>query len=184
MDKKTIKQKIKVGVITAVLITIIVLTFSLSNIILGKENIVEKITKYGLPSLFTISLLLDMIPQILSPLITLSLAIIAGIKVQLAVPTVILGSTIGASISYTIGKKYMFLAVSTITKDKKAKQLTHLINKYGKIIVPIAALSPLPYLPVVIGSMNMNKKNFIIYGLIPRAISFIVYGLATHYAII
>lgn len=48
--------------------------------------------------------------------------------------------------------------------------------KKRKIIVPIAAISPLPYLPVLLGAMNFSKQNFIIYGLIPRALSFIIFG--------
>lgn len=180
---KEVRKSIRIVVIFTILITLAILVFTFSAIAFSEEDISYRITKYGLPSLFVLSLVFDMIPQVVSPIVTLSLAIAAGIKVYLVVPTVILGSLIGSVISFSVGKKYMFRSVEVLAKNSHAKKLTYLVNRYGKIIVPIAALSPLPYLPVVIGSMNMTRKNFIIFGLIPRSISFIAYGLLTHFII-
>ena len=88
-------------------------------------------------------------------------------------------------------KRYDFLAITDhdkltpigniLAKDKAVNRLTRWINKYGKIVIPIAALSPLPYLPVVIGSMNFSRRNFIIYGLIPRSIGFVIYGFLVYF---
>jgi membrane protein YqaA with SNARE-associated domain len=181
---KEVRKSIRIVVIFTILITLAILFFSFSGIAFSNEDISYRITKYGLPSLFILSLVFDMIPQIISPIVTLSVAIAAGIKVYFAVPTVILGSLIGSIISFSVGKKYMFSAVKVLAKNSHAEKLTHLVNRYGKIIVPIAALSPLPYLPVVIGSMNMTRRNFIIFGLIPRAVSFIIYGLLAHFIIL
>lgn len=173
---KEVRKSIRVVVLFVVLITLAILFFSFSGIAFSNEDISYRITKYGLPSLFILSLVFDMIPQVISPIVTLSLAIAAGIKVYFAVPTVILGSLIGSVISFSFGRKYMFNAVRVLAKNSSAGKLTYMVNRYGKIVVPIAALSPLPYLPVVIGSINMSRKNFIIFGLIPRAISFMIYG--------
>jgi len=71
----------------------------------------------------------------------------------------------------------MFEAVDALSPKKSTKKLTYLTNKYGKIVIPIAAVSPLPYLPVVLGTMNLSKRNFIIYGLVPRALGIIAYGI-------
>ena len=179
-ERKERKKAIKIIVTLVVLITAAILIFSFSSIAFSSQDISYKINRYGLPSLFMISMMLELVPQLISPVVTLSLAIIAGINVYLAIPIAILGSIIGSVISYSIGKKYMFLAVNILAKKESVEKLTTLMNNHGKIIVPIAALSPLPYLSVVIGAMNFSRKNFIIYGLIPRALSFLIYGILTY----
>jgi len=70
----------------------------------------------------------------------------------------------------------MFDTIDLMSSKKAADRVTHLTNKYGKIIIPIAAISPLPYLPVALGALNLSEKNFVIFGLIPRALGIAAYG--------
>ncbi|MBU3924224.1 MAG: VTT domain-containing protein [Nanoarchaeota archaeon] len=175
------KQNIKllIGIITILLTIIITAAMVLTFIYLPqlKNSSSELIYAYGIPALFLLSLLLDLGPQYVSPIAVEGIAILAGINLYYVITATIIGSAIGSSTAYYLGKKYMFKAVDILTSKKDAIRLTHLTNKYGKAIIAIAAISPLPYLPVVIGAANCSKKNFIIYGLIPRATSFIIYGL-------
>ncbi|MFH1521593.1 MAG: VTT domain-containing protein [archaeon] len=140
------------------------------------EKVSSLIYDYGALALFIISILLDLIPQLISPIIALSTGIIAGINVHYAVLATILGSTLGSVIGFVLGKKYMFHAVNILTSEKSIERLTYLTNKYGKVVVPLAAISPLPYLPVLLGAMSFSKKNFVIYGIIPRIFSIIIFG--------
>jgi membrane protein YqaA with SNARE-associated domain len=175
-NKKKIQTVIKAGVILVTIVSLILILYTLMSYETLEEKFSTQVQDYGIISLFTLSLLLDLLPQLISPIIILAAAIVAGVNIHYAIITTILGSTSGSLIGFILGKKYMYTAVDTLTSKKATKRLTKLTNKYGKIVVPIAAISPLPYLPVLLGAMNFSKRNFLIYGLIPRTISFIVFG--------
>ncbi|MDH3353401.1 MAG: VTT domain-containing protein [Nanoarchaeota archaeon] len=175
-DKEATAKTIRFASAFITLTILGILAYSLTNITKLDENVYSLIHNYGESALFLISILLDLIPQLISPVIALGTGIIAGINVHYAIIATIFGSTLGSVIGFALGKKYMFEAVDILTSEKSAKRLNTLTNKYGKIIVPLAAISPLPYLPVFLGAINFSKRNFLIYGIIPRALSFIVYG--------
>jgi membrane protein YqaA with SNARE-associated domain len=158
------------------LLTVTLMIYGLMNAGMLNEKVSSGISDYGISALFIISLLLDLIPQMISPVLAMGAGILIGMNVYAVIITTILGSTVGSIIGFILGKKYLFDAVDTMSSKKAVKRMTHLTNKYGKIIVPLAAISPLPYLPVVLGAINFSKRNFLIYGLIPRAISIIVFG--------
>ena len=181
MKDKKIKVKKTIKFVSAfiTLSMLALVIYSLVNISFLNKEVSSLIYDYGAIALFAISILLDLIPQLISPIIALSTGIITGINVHYAIIATILGSTIGSVIGFVLGKKYMFDAVDVIISEKSTETLTNLTNKYGKIIVPLAAISPLPYLPVFLGAMNFSKRNFVIYGIIPRVISLIAFGYLT-----
>ena len=169
----------KVIEFTSVFITLLILSlfaYSITNITSLEKETSSLIQNYGIPSLFIISIFLDLIPQYISPIIILAIAIITNINIYYATIAIILGSTIGSIIGYTIGRKYLHNAVDLLSSRKSTKRIIELTNNYGKIIIPLAAVSPIPYLPIVIGAIQFSKRNFIIYGLIPRAISLAIYA--------
>jgi membrane protein YqaA with SNARE-associated domain len=176
MKIKETKKVIRFTSVFIALLILAILIYSLVNITTIEEETSSLIKYYGVPALFIISIFLDLIPQYISPVVALAAAIISGINVYYATIAIILGSTIGSTIGYTIGKKYLFNAVDILATKKSTKKLTRLTNDYGKIIIPLAAVSPIPYLPVVIGAIQFSKRNFIIYGLIPRALSLAIYA--------
>lgn len=175
-QNKKIKTAIKVAATLVTIVSLTLIFYTLINSEALQQQFSTQVQTYGIPSLFILSLLLDLIPQLISPVVPLAAAILAGINIHYAIVITVLGSVIGSITGFVLGKKYMYKAVDILTSKKAAQKLTNLTNKYGKIIVPIAAISPLPYLPVLLGAMNFTKKNFMIYGLIPRAIGFIVFG--------
>jgi len=178
-ENNTLKQEKRSIRIISSLITIIsiaLIIYTLINLTTLQEEFSSQVQSYGIPSILTLSILLDLIPQLISPIIILAASLVAGANTPLAIIATIVGSSIGSIIGFALGKKYMCKAVTLLSTEPTRKRLTHLTNKYGKIIVPLAAISPLPYLPVLLGAMNLSKKNFLIYGLIPRALSFIVFG--------
>ena len=174
------KEHVQTTIKASVILATVVLLFLIFYILISPETLEQQfstqVQDYGIPSLFTLSLFLDLIPQPISPAVILATAIVAGINTYYAIIATILGSLIGSIIGFALGKKYMYTAVDILTSKKTAQRLTKLTNKYGKIVVPIAAISPLPYLPVLLGAMNFSPKNFLFYGLIPRAIGFIIFG--------
>ena len=167
--------KCLIGFVIVVILSITLYAFI--NRVSLNENFSYQILAYGTPALFYISIILDLIPQVLSPVIVLGTGIVAGLNPYLAIIATVLGSALGSILGFVLGKQYMYGAVDILTSKKATERLTHLTNKYGKIIVPLAAISPLPYLPVVLGAINFSKRNFIFFGLIPRAVSIVGYGL-------
>jgi len=175
-DKEYARLTIRAIALLVTITSFVLILYTLINSESLRQATSIQIQTYGISALFLSSLLLDLIPQLLSPAMALAAAILAGINTNLAILITILGSTIGSIIGFALGKKYMFRAVDILTTRQSAQKLTYLTNRYGKIIIPLAAISPLPYLPVLFGAMNFTKRNFIIYGLIPRAIGIIIYG--------
>jgi len=88
-----------------------------------------------------------------------------------------LGSAFGAVVGFSLGKKYGLKLSIGWLGEKKVKKIEHGINTYGKWIVGVAAFSPLPYISIVFGALDMSWRNFILYGMIPRAISFILLAI-------
>ena len=173
----------KTARILSVLITLITITliiYGLVNVKTIKAEVSDQIDNYGIPAVFVLSALLDLIPQFISPVVVMATAITIGTNPYLTIIITILGSALGSYIGFTIGQKYLFEAVDAMASKKSIDKLTHLINKYGKTIVPIAAVSPLPYVPVLLGALKFSKRNFVLYGIIPRAISIIFFGYLAH----
>lgn len=175
-NKEETRNAIEFTSIFIAILTLGLLAYSLTNIALLEKESSALIQRYGTPALFTISIFLDLIPQYISPVVILGIAIISGLKIYYAIIATILGSTMGAVLGFIIGKKYLFSIIGVLISDKSTEKLIHLINKYGKIIIPLTAISPLPYLPIIIGAMKFSTRNFIIYGLIPRALGITAYA--------
>ena len=175
MKTKT-KKVMKTTIMLITLAIAILIAYSIASIIFLDEGSSPLIQTYGAPALFLISVFLDLIPQYISPIVALVAAIASGINIYSATIATILGSTVGAIIGYAIGKKYLHTAVDILATKKSTRKLTQLTNNYGKIIIPLAAVSPIPYLPVAIGAIQFSKRNFIIYGLIPRALGIAAYA--------
>tara|TARA_Y100000310_G_C20515630_1_gene731039 strand:+ start:433 stop:984 length:552 start_codon:yes stop_codon:yes gene_type:complete len=177
MDKqKRLRGVVVISNILASMVIIFLIILSLLYTNYLDKELTGVVESYGPPALFLTSFFLDFIPQIISPILVLGAGIFAGINIHLAIISTIAGSTIGSLIAFFLGKKYMFRAVDILASKKKVNRMTLLVNKYGKIIVPLTAISPLPYLPVVLGAINMSKRNFIIYGLVARALSLTIWG--------
>jgi membrane protein YqaA with SNARE-associated domain len=174
--EKQEKRSIQIISSLVTIISISLIIYTLINSQALQQQFSYKIQTYGIPSLFILSFFLDLIPQVISPIVTLAAGILAGINIYYAIAATILGSTMGSILGFALGKKYMCKAVYLTIAKPTRKKVAQLANKYGKIIVLLAAISPLPYLPVLLGAMNLTKKNFLIYGLIPRATGIIIYA--------
>jgi uncharacterized membrane protein YdjX (TVP38/TMEM64 family) len=172
---KIIKE-LEIVTVIVFLIIIGIFLYSLTNMISLDEKLKAEIYYYGIWGTFLSSAVLDLIPQFLSPFMVLATVIVAGLNVHTAVLLVVLGSTIGSLIGFALGKKYMFRVVNYFVKPETVDRMTNLMNHYGKLAVPISAVTPLPYVPMVFGALNFSKRNFIIYGLLPRVIGLTIFG--------
>ncbi len=175
-SKKELKLGLKIITTTITIVSLILIIYTLIHQDTLHQKFGNAVLVYDTPLLFIFSFLLDLTPQLISPAIILAASLLAGTNTTLAVTATALGSAAGSILGFAIGKKYMYKAVDLVTSKQTTKRLTHLTNKYGKMVVPLAAISPVPYLPILLGAMNFTKKNFLIYGIIPRIVSFIAIG--------
>lgn len=135
-----------------------------------------RILSYGVAGLFAVNFFLEFIPQIITPFITLVVALSTFTNLHLAIFTVVLGSFFGSWIGFEVGKKYGFDIMLDFLGQKKTGVAIRFMNRYGRLAVFLASISPLPYIPMIIGALNMTRKNFVFFGLLPRAIALFAVG--------
>lgn len=87
---------------------------------------------------------------------------------------VTLSSVAGSYIGYLIGQKWGRDVLDRFAKPKHVAKLEALTIKYGNLGIFIAAFSPIPYKVFgwVAGMGEMNKKAFLIAGLMGRSLRF------------
>ena len=87
---------------------------------------------------------------------------------------VTLSSVAGSYVGYLIGQKWGRDVLDRFAKPKHVAKLEALTIKYGTFGIFIAAFSPIPYKVFgwVAGMGEMNKKAFLIAGLLGRSLRF------------
>lgn len=140
-----------------------------------ESEINQTINSAGLRSLFAITFLLELIPNYVSPHLSLVSALLLRLDPFMVTFTIILSSGISSMLGFELGRKYGKNFVSETLGKKRLKRVEERINKKGgKSTVLLAALTPIPYIPLVIGSLLMERKNFVLWGVIPRQISYLL----------
>ena len=163
-----------------ILIAFLFLFLFLFSII--KRDYIEKIISreigetYSLLLIFLTSSLLELIPQYVAPHVILLNAKIIGLSIFPMFPLATIGSAIGSILGFEIGRKYSFRFIMNLYSEKEIKSIERNINYYGRWFVLVAAVSPLPYIPLIFGSLNLTRKNFIIFGVIPRIAGLLLLG--------
>lgn len=160
----------------------LVLFFALfiSSITYQKEignKLGSSLESYGAVVLFLIAFIIELIPNYVSPHIGIINAYVLNISIKTTISFLLLGSILGSLLGFELGKKYGTKLAKNFLEKKNIKKIEDTLNKKGRWGVLLAAISPIPYLPIVLGSIKFLRKNFIIFGIIPRSISIIIITL-------
>jgi uncharacterized membrane protein YdjX (TVP38/TMEM64 family) len=140
-------------------------------------EITSEILLYGKIGIFLGTALLEFIPNFLNPYLILLVAVpIFGVSSSLFI--IILGSSLGSILGFEIGKKLGNNALYYFFEDRTIKKIFSFWNKYGKWFVSISAITPLPYFPIAFGLLGLSRRDFWIYGILVRVLSFILVGYA------
>lgn len=160
------------------LISIIIIAVFLASIVYQdqlQDYIKNEATGLGYLFVIIVSAILEIIPQFIAPTVLMLNAAVLEISLLSTTLFIILGSTIGGIIGYVAGRKLgRDFAAHTFGK-RKIKSVEKSLNTYGRWFVMFAALTPFPYVPIIFGALGMTKKNIILFGLIPRAISYLIF---------
>jgi uncharacterized membrane protein YdjX (TVP38/TMEM64 family) len=169
------KLKREVEIIDTILAIILVALsiISLLSYNFYKEQINEQVLLYGRFGLVFFTAFLEFVPNFLNPYLPLVVSIpIFGLYSSLIL--VILGSCLGSILGFELGRIYGFRILCPLFKEKSLRKILVFWKKYGKWFVTLGALTPLPYFPIVFGALGMSRREFWIYGVLVRVISFIL----------
>lgn len=145
------------------------ITFNLDS----TKNFIEKdIGIYSYPAILIFSFLTDFIVQPIGPEVPGSLALILGLKFSYVFFLTLIGSYIGSSISYLIGRKILFSDIEKFYKKKSRKKYKKMFKKHGKFALFISSISPVPYVLFcwLAGAFKITTKEFILFGIFPRTL--------------
>jgi len=177
VNRKKVVEKLTIAFVIIFLILFILSIIYAKNI---ENKLGSNLENYGAIILFFIAFFIELIPNYLAPHIGAINAAIIGISIETTISCLILGSIIGSSLGFEIGKKYGTKLEKNFLKEERIDQIENILNKKGRWGVSLAAISPLPYLPIVLGSVKFSRKNFFIYGIIPRTLGIILLVLIVY----
>lgn len=179
--KKNIKQGIRVFDAILILFFLAIAVLAIYNKVYLEEFVLQELQNSGLVTLGFINFILELIPQLVAPVAMVFSALALGFNPHLVIIVGITGSFLGSIAGYQVGKKYGFNVLNYLFEDVQIQKAVDFMNKYGKIAVFLAAISPLPYVPMIIGALDMNRKNFTLFGLLPRALGLIIAGYSFYF---
>jgi len=178
-----LRRKIEI-IDTLLALTLVALAIiSLLSFQFYREKVTEAIVFSGYSGLFVASALLDFIPQLLNPFIAVLVGIASGLNVHFSVLAVILGGFFGSMIGFDMGRKYGFRFLCPLFNPPALRKILSNWQKYGNAIVFISALTPIPYVPLFFGALKMSWKDFLLFGVLPRLLSFAIVGYGYYFGL-
>jgi membrane protein YqaA with SNARE-associated domain len=148
-----------------------------------REHMALYMQDYGLLAIFIFVFIVEFLPQILSPDYSLIWAIGLGMDAYMAVVVTMIASILGSMSAFLIGYHYGFHTLAPFFKRKTVEETLKFWDKHGKWFVLAAGTVPLPipYFPLIFGALRMDKVEFILWGVIPRTLGFILTGFFSYY---
>ena len=149
---------------------LLLVTFSLGFLFMFyiKEFVALVVSGYGLIGIFFLAVLLELIVQPVGPDLALILGTLVGLNGGLVLATVLAGSYIALGIAYVIGKKIGAPGIERIVGKRTFERINWVSG--GKWFMLIGALTPVPYIPYLVGVWDFNFKDTLKYVLVPRTI--------------
>jgi membrane protein YqaA with SNARE-associated domain len=176
--KKThsaLKQRVGLGFWILIILIFILGTIYFATL---ESEISKFIEIYGIPGMFFLSFIVDSLVQPIGPDIILIFGVFSKINPLIVLISVLLGSYLSLFVTYHIGKHIGGAGIEKIVGSKTYKKIENSPH-YGKWILFLGSISPIPYIPYLAGMWKLSAKETISIVLIPRTIRFlIVWGLA------
>ena len=165
-----------VGIVLSVLIVaMLIVTFLISDYIeLTIKNYLEV---YGGATILISIFLIEILPQYAPPHAVTAAALLLGFPFYETFLLSIIGIVFADLIGFEIGKRYGTRFVDYYFNKKSKGKFGKAMNLHGRWFLFVAAISPVPYLPVVFGSLHIQRFNFLIFGVIPRVLGVVIITL-------
>ena len=174
-------KKIKIATSIIGILVIILFLYGLVNYRILDKQISERVEfyvgKYGYYSVFVFSFILEISPQpFIGAVGTVASGLVFGLNFYYLLILVIVAGTLSAITAYAIGRLYGKRIVIKLFGRKNYEKYSLLFKKYGKLAISLAALTPIPYFPVIAGVFKMKAVDFAVYALFVRVIHFVVFS--------
>ena len=176
MKKLTKKKRNKIILIVLLAVVLIVaLIFTIKSSEL-KSMIQVYISTYGLMGIILLTLILELLWQPIGPEVPITFGILFGLNPVGVFIFTLGGSYIASIINYYLGKRYLSKKLMPSININDRKKYMDLFEKYGKWVVFLAAIGPIPWVPFcwLAGNFKMKFRKFAFYGLIPRLLRILV----------
>ncbi len=123
--------------------------------------LIKLFISYGMAGLFAVGLISSIIPIPTEPVVLELLRV--GKNPEIILITLILGSIIGASLGYIVGRYELRRLIPFHDKEKE-KEMQMYFRKYGAVFLLVSPLIPLvgDLAPIVAGIENYESKKFLI----------------------
>lgn len=142
------------------------------------ERFGEHVQNYGYAAVFLLTFLVEISPQpFVSSIFPMITGFIIGLDFYTLFSFTISAVIISSLFSYYLGIYLGKRATSKIIGEENYDKAQERFDKYGRFGMAILALTPIPYFPIVAGLFKMNLSDFILYGIIPRILHFIILSL-------
>lgn len=170
MRDKIIKYS---GILISIL-TLIILVISFLNYAYFEKQLKTSVIEYGLVAIFLFALFLEFLPQYISVHLVLVTAFLLGFDPILATLMTLIGSMYGSALGYAVGRDFGSKFTKSLVGEEKYNAIEESVNKKGRWFVFLTVLTPLPYFPMIFGAARLSKRNFLLFGIIPRILDIIV----------
>jgi len=173
-------------IISISILIFIVIIFALSIVFFKEIKLTmnQTIMNYGLFFLLILSLILEAVPQYISPQILTVNSLLIGFPFWKTILFLYLGSVIGSIIGFEAGIHFRKKLLATFFKEEKIEKIKKFTTKHGNLAVLLSSIFPvLPYIPMAFGALHIKRINFIIYGIAPRFIYFLYVALIVRWVI-
>lgn len=135
---------------------------------------------YGLLALFLASAILDGFPQYIAPQLLAFNAALLGFGFFETILALYIGSAVGSIIAFEIGKGVKKKVAHAFFKEKTIKRFEGWINRRGAWVILLSSVSPLPYIPAMFGVLHVQRRIFLLLGVLPRFAFFVVMALIAY----
>ena len=171
--------KLKFFLFLFIVSLILILSFSFYPQIKG--FIQSSIEVYGFLAVFLIAYMSDILMQPIAPDIPIAIGIFFGLNPIFVTLSAIIASALATITGYYLGSRFGAKGFKKFYGDKKYQKIRKTYSKY-RFVIPLAAISPIPYVPVcwISGMFNMNKIKFFLYAMIPRSLRLIIIAFAAY----
>lgn len=180
---ESLRRNIEVIDLSLALVLVALSIVSLLSYQFYKGAVTLEIQAYGFAGLFLASAFLEFVPQILNPFLVILVGIASGLNPDMSILVVGFGSIFGSVLGFELGRIYGIRLVSPLFSRKTMNKVSDFWAEHGKIVVLVSAITPLPYVPLIFGSLNLKRKHMWIYGLLPRILSFAIVGYGYYFGL-
>ena len=175
-----LKREVEIIDIFLLLILVSLCIISLLSYGFYRTEITHYVILYGVLGLFVSIVFIDFFPQfvVLDPYLFLTVSITSGVNIILAVIIASLASILGSTLAFELGRSAGYRMICPLFDMKKIIRVIKFWKKYGKWFVLASVYTPLPYFPLVFGALEMKRRDFWLFGLLPRVIALALIGYA------